>query len=277
MKHARFLAEGRIHHGTVTDDGQLLDEAGRSYGVVEGASRTDTVRGLRHYEAQPLGSGRAASDSRVVWLPPVAPPKVIGLALNYADHAAELELQTPEAPALFLKPLTSLTGHRSPVVAPPNIEYMHYEVELAVVIGRPGRRIARADAYDYVKGYTIANDVTIRDFVGNLYRPPVKAKGFDTFTPVGPWMIDRDDLPDPNNVGVRTFVNGELRQEGNTRDFVNDIPAIIAYISEFMTLEENDLILTGTPKGLSHIYPGDLMRLEVDGIGALENPVVAEE
>lgn len=247
MKHARFLVQGRVHRGTVAEDGTLLDEAGQPH----------------------------APDA-VVWLPPVVPPKVIGLALNFADHAAELSLRTPEAPALFLKPRTSLTGHRSPVIAPPNIEYMHYEVELAVVVGRDGRRIAARDAYGYVKGYTIANDVTIRDFVGNLYRPPVKAKGFDTFTPVGPWMIDRDDLPDPNNVELRAYVNGELRQQGNTRDFVNDIPALIEYISDFMTLEENDLILTGTPKGLSHIYPGDLVRLEVSGIGALENPIVAE-
>jgi 5-oxopent-3-ene-1,2,5-tricarboxylate decarboxylase / 2-hydroxyhepta-2,4-diene-1,7-dioate isomerase len=247
MKHARFLAAGRIQHGAVTDDGTLLDAA-----------------------------GRRVREEGLVWLPPVAPPKVIGLALNFADHAAELELKTPEAPALFLKPLTSLTGHKSPVIAPPNIEYMHYEVELVVVIGPGGRRIARDNAYEHVKGYTIGNDVTIRDFVGNLYRPPVKAKGFDTFTPLGPWMIDRDDLPDPNNVTLRAYVNGELRQEGNTRDFVNDIPALIAYISDFMTLEENDLIFTGTPKGLSHVYPGDVMRLEIAGIGALENPVVAE-
>jgi 5-oxopent-3-ene-1,2,5-tricarboxylate decarboxylase / 2-hydroxyhepta-2,4-diene-1,7-dioate isomerase len=160
---------------------------------------------------------------------------------------------------------------------PPNIEYMHYEVELAVVIGRRGRRVKAGDAHDYVKGYTIANDVTIRDFVQNLYRPPVKAKGFDTFTPLGPWMIDRDDLPDPGNVALRTLVNGELRQEGNTRDFVHDIPAIIEFITDFMTLEADDVILTGTPEGLSHIYPGDQLRLEVDGIGALENPVVGED
>lgn len=247
MKHARFLAGGRIQHGAVSDDGTLLDAA-----------------------------GRRVHEEGLVWLPPVAPPKVIGLALNFADHAAELELKTPEAPALFLKPLTSLTGHKSPVIAPPNIEYMHYEVELVVVIGPGGRRITRDNAYEHVKGYTIGNDVTIRDFVGNLYRPPVKAKGFDTFTPLGPWMIDRDDLPNPNDVTLRAYVNGELRQEGNTRNFINDIPALIEYISDFMTLEEDDLIFTGTPKGLSHIYPGDIMRLEIEGIGALENPVVAE-
>ena len=247
MRHARFLINGRIVAGTVTAEGTPLDAA-----------------------------GRPVREGDLIWLPPVAPPKVIGLALNFADHAGELELKTPEVPALFLKPLTSLTGHKSAVVAPPNIDYMHYEVELVVVVGPGGRRIKRADAMDHVKGYTIGNDVTIRDFVGNMYRPPVKANGFDTFTPLGPWWIDRDDLPDPNNVTLRTFVNGELRQEGNTRDFVNDIPALIEYISEFMTLEENDLIMTGTPKGLSHIYPGDVMRLEVEGVGVLENPVVAE-
>ena len=246
MRHARFFAGGRIQQGTVADGGQLLDAAGRAVG------------------------------GEFVWLPPVAPPKVLGLALNFADHAGELELKTPEVPALFLKPLTSLIGHRSAVVAPPGIEYMHYEVELAMVIGRVGRKVRRGDAYEYVKGYTIANDVTIRDFVQNMYRPPVKAKCWDTFTPLGPWWVDRDDIANPDDVNLRTFVNGELRQQGNTRDFVNDIPAIIEFITEFMTLEENDLILTGTPEGLSHLYPGDVMRVEIDGIGALENPVVGE-
>lgn len=277
MKRARFLAGGRIHHGTVTDEGYLLDEAGRLRGGVGPVAKGDAIEAMRPYQARELGQGASPPDEAVVWLPPVVPPKVLGLALNFADHAEELALKTPEAPALFLKPLTSLIGHGQNVVAPPGIEYMHYEAELAVVIGRPARKVKRADAYGYVKGYTIANDVTIRDFVQNLYRPPVKAKGFDTFTPLGPWMVDRDDLPDPDDVALRTFVNGELRQEGNTRHFINDIPAIIEYVSEFMTLEENDIILTGTPKGLSHIYPGDVMRIEVDGVGALENPVVADE
>ncbi len=276
MKHARFLVGGRIHHGTVTDEGYLLDEAGRLRGAIvpPGARNFQTLKPL---QAQPLGQSGNLIDNPVTWLPPVAPPKVLGLALNFADHAGELELQTPEVPALFLKPLTSLIGHGQAVVAPPNIEYMHYEAELAVVIGRPARKVKRERAYDYVKGYTVANDVTIRDFVQNLYRPPVKAKGFDTFTPLGPWWIDRDDLPDPDNVTLRTFVNGELRQEGNTRHFIHDIPAIIEYISAFMTLEEDDVILTGTPKGLSHVYPGDVMRVEVAGVGALENPIVADE
>lgn len=246
MRRARFIANGRHHEGRA-EQGQLRDEAGRIY-----------------------------DPETVTWLPPVDPPKVIGLALNYADHAAELELTTPEAPALFFKPRTSLVGHRAPVVYPAGVEYMHYEAELAVVIGRRCRRVAAERAYDYVRGYTVANDVTVRDFVANLYRPPVKAKGFDTFGPLGPWLVE-DEIADPSGLAVRAYVNGELRQQGNTAAFIHGVPALIEYISFFMTLEENDVILTGTPKGLSHVYAGDAMRVEVEGIGTLENPVVAEQ
>jgi len=147
------VAASRIHEGSVTEDGIVLD-----------------------------ARGRRVDEGSLIWLPPVVPNKILGLALNFADHAAELnkvDLPTamnPTAPVLFFKPLSSLNGHRAPVVAPPGIEYMHYEAELAVIIGRQCRRVARGDAYDYVRGYTIANDVTIRDFVQNMYRPPVKAK-----------------------------------------------------------------------------------------------------
>lgn len=246
MRKVRFAADGRVHDGeSVDSDSRVVSSQGKSYDPAD-----------------------------VVWLPPVVPQKVVGLALNYADHAEELGLASPEDPALFFKPLTSLTGHLSPVIAPPNVEYMHYEVELAVVMSRHARRVKSSDAMDYVLGYTIANDVTVRDFVHNFYRPPVKAKGFDTFGPIGPYLVI-DEIEDPTNLELRAYVNGELRQTGNTSLLVRDIPALIEYISEFMTLEPNDVILTGTPKGISHVYPGDVMRLEVDGLGALENTVVA--
>ena len=127
----------------------------------------------------------------------------------------------------------------------------------------------------HVRGYTIANDVNVRDFVTNFFRPPVKAKGFDTFGPLGPYLVV-DEIDDPNALELRAYVNDELRQTGTTSMFVRDIPALIGYISEFMSLEPDDVILTGTPKGLSHVYPGDVMRLEVDGLGSLENPIVAQ-
>ncbi len=247
MKRARFLARGRYHEGVLAGEGVLRDEAGREH-----------------------------REDDVVFLPPVEPRTMIGLALNYADHAAELQLAEPEDPALFFKPLNTLVGHRGPVVQPPGVEYMHYENELAVVIGRRCRNVGEGNALDVVRGYTIANELTVRDFVKNVYRPPVKAKGWDTFCPLGPYLVE-GEVADPHALELRTYVNGELRQRGNTRDLLRGIPEIIAYITAFMTLEANDIILTGTPKGVSHIYPGDLMRLEIDGLGALENPVVVGE
>ncbi|HEX6989403.1 MAG TPA: fumarylacetoacetate hydrolase family protein, partial [Bacillota bacterium] len=201
--------------------------------------------------------------------------KVIGLALNFADHAAELNMSSPEEPALFFKPSNTLVGHRAPVIYPDGVEYMHYEVELAVVIGRRCRRVSEADAMDVVKGYTMANDVTVRDYVRNFYRPPVRAKGFDTFCPLGPYLVT-GEIDDPHNLSLRAYVNGELRQEGNTAQLLRKIPELIAFITSFMTLDPDDIILTGTPRGISHVHPGDVMRLEVEGLGALENPVIAE-
>jgi len=152
---------------------------------------------------------------------------------------------------------------------------MHYENELVVVIGQRCRRVQPEHARDYILGYTIGNDVTVRDFVTNFYRPPVKAKNFDTFGPLGPYLVTADEVPDDGALTLRTFVNGELRQQGHTRDFIYTVPDLIAYLTDFMTLEPGDMIWTGTPKGISHIRPGDQLRLEIDGIGALENSVVA--
>ncbi len=245
MKRARFLVNGSLHEGSLVAPDVLRDEAGHEY-----------------------------STDAVVFLPPVEPHTMIGLALNYRDHASELSVALPQEPALFFKPLNTLVGHRSHVVYPRGIEYMHYENELAVVIGQRCRNVPEARAWEVVRGYTIANELTIRDFVWNFYRPPVKAKGWDTFCPLGPYLVE-GEIEDPHTLELRTYVNGELRQQGHTGDMIRSIPELIAYITAFMTLEANDIILTGTPKGVSHIYPGDRMRLEIDGLGALENTVVA--
>ena len=134
-----------------------------------------------------------------------------------------------------------------------------------------------ADALDHVKGYTIANDLVVRDFVINHFRPPVKPKNFDTFLPLGPFLVSAAAVPDPQALSMRTHVNGELRQEGTTADMLNDVASLIEYITEFMTLQEDDVLLTGTPKGISHVNAGDVIRCEIDGLGVLENRVVAEE
>jgi len=247
VRTARFLADGREHRGTPAEDGVLVD-----------------VGGHRH----PL--------DRVTFLPPVSPRTVIALALNYAEHAAEFDMAAPADPALFFKPPNTWIGHRAPVVYPSGATYVHYEVELAVVLGRRCRRVRAEDAMDAVKGYTIANDLVVRDFVRDFYRPPVKAKGWDTFCPLGPFLVTADEVPDPHDLELRAYVNGELRQKGHTGGMVRRIPELVEHISGFMTLEEDDILLTGTPRGVSHVYPGDVMRLEIDGLGALENPIVEE-
>jgi 5-oxopent-3-ene-1,2,5-tricarboxylate decarboxylase/2-hydroxyhepta-2,4-diene-1,7-dioate isomerase len=242
------VAGGRLEHVAVLDDGGVRTAAGRRF-----------------------------AEDAVTWLPPVEPGTILALALNYGDHAAELELERPAQPALFPKFHNALLGHRGTVVRPRGIRYMHYETELAVVIGRPVRRVPAETALEAVKGYTVANDLVVRDFVIDHFRPPVKPKNFDTFLPLGPALVDARDVPDPQALRLRTYVNGELRQEGNTADMLYGVAEIIAYVSEFMTLQENDVLLTGTPKGISHVHAGDTLRCEIDGVGVLSNRVAAEE
>lgn len=219
--------------------------------------------------------GQEIPVGQVVWLAPVVPSKIIGLALNYRDHAAELGLEAPPEPALFFKPPSSLTGHLGPIQYPQGATHCHYETEVAVVMGRRCRGVSAAEALDYVQGYTIANDFTCRDYITNMFRPPVRAKGFDTFCPLGPALFSPDSIPDPAHLNIVTRVNGEVRQHGNTNLLAMSIPEIIAYLSAFMTLEPNDVILTGTPEGISPVYPGDEIACEIEGLGVLINPVVA--
>ena len=220
--------------------------------------------------------GQRLTPSEWRWLPP-AHTAIYGLALNFADHARELNFaELPEEPIPFIKNPSSVVGHLTPVVRPAGVKYMHYEGELGVVIGRKARRVQRDAAMDYVSGYTICNDFTVRDFVGNFYRPPIKAKGFDTFGPVGPWIADAADVPNPHELSIQTRVNGELRQNGNTRDLIFGIPALIEWFSQFMTLAPGTIISTGTPHGLSDVKPGDTVEVRVEGIGSLVNPIVGE-
>lgn len=211
----------------------------------------------------------------VMWLPPIMPSKIVGLALNYRDHAEELGLAEPPEPALFLKPPSALTGHLRPIYYPAGATHCHYETEVAVVMGRRCRSVTAAQALDYVRGYTIANDFTCRDYITNFFRPPVRAKGFDSFCPLGPALYSADVVGDPGRLQIVTRVNGEMRQSGNSSDLLMAIPEIIAYLSCFMTLEPDDVILSGTPRGISPVYPGDRIECEIEGLGILANPVAA--
>ncbi len=247
MKHARIHLAG-VTQDAIERDGQLL-----------------------------LWDGRLAPFDAVTWLPPLAPvaqPRtILALGLNYADHAKELEFKAPQEPLVFLKGQSALTGHRTTTKRPPDVQFMHYECELTVIIGRKARNVKRDDAYAFIAGYTVANDYAIRDYLENWYRPNLRVKNRDATTPLGPWRVDIADVPNPMELALQTTVNGKVTQSGNTRDMIFDIPFLIEYFSSFMTLRPGDLILTGTPDGVVDCRPGDVVVTQIERLGALMNTI----
>ena len=225
-----------------------------------------------------LADGRVLAEADVVWLPPFEVGTIIALGLNYADHVAELRKEltvtTLDEPLVFLKGQGSLIGHRGETRRPAGVAFMHYECELAVVIGKTAKGVKAADAMAHVAGYTVCNDYAIRDYLENWYRPNLRVKNRDGGTALGPWLVDAADVVDPHALGLRTFVNGHLTQHGSTANMVKRIPALIEYLSGFMTLQSGDVILTGTPEGVVNVNVGDAVVCEIDGIGRLLNSLV---
>ncbi|KAB1128551.1 fumarylacetoacetate hydrolase family protein [Micromonospora sp. DSM 115977] len=254
---------------------------GMSFGVVEGEAEAGP-QGLTiaEIEGHPFGqitfSGARWALSDVRLLSPILPSKVVCVGRNYAEHAAEHGSEVPKEPLLFLKPSTSVIGPRDAIRLPIFSKQVEHEAELAVVIGAPGaRRADRAAAERAIFGYTCANDVTARD----LQRSDgqwTRAKGFDSFCPIGPWIttgLDVRDLEIRCEVG-RNPEEMEVRQLGRTRDMVFDVPALVSYVSHVMTLLPGDVVLTGTPAGVSPLLDGDTVTVRIEGIGDLTNPVV---
>ena len=221
-----------------------------------------------------LEDGSLVRETEVEWLAPVEPGAIFALGLNYADHARELSFKPPKEPLVFMKGPNTLCGHRCCTERPRDVLHMHYECELAVVIGRTSRNIPQASAYDYVAGYTVANDYAFREYLENYYRPNLRVKSRDASTPLGPWLVDAADVADPMNLRLTTTVNGRITQQGSTRNMIFSIAALIEYLSSFLTLSPGDLILTGTPEGLIDVAPGDEVVTEIEGIGRLVNTVV---
>ena len=228
-----------------------------------------------------LADGRTLEETAPVWLPPLAPTarprSIYALGLNYADHAKELAFKAPDEPLIFMKGESSLVGHRGVTLRPRDAAYMHYECELVVVIGRTARAVKRDDAYDFVAGYTVANDYAIRDYLENYYRPNLKVKNREGTTPIGPWLVDGRLVDDPMNLALTTRVDGKLTQEGSTRDMIFDVPFLVEYLSSFLTLQHGDLILTGTPEGLVDTPVGAVVETAVEGIGTLVNTIAADQ
>ncbi|WP_322012307.1 fumarylacetoacetate hydrolase family protein [Paraburkholderia sp. J12] len=223
-----------------------------------------------------LADGRVRDEHELVWLAPFEPGTIFALGLNYAEHAKELAFSKQEEPLVFLKGPGSVIGHRGVTRRPDDVTFMHYECELAVVIGHTAQQVQRADAMQHVAGYTIANDYAIRDYLENYYRPNLRVKNRDGGTVLGPWFVDAADIADVNALELRTFVNGELRQRGSTRDLVTGIAELIEYLSSFMTLAPGDVILTGTPEGVVNVNAGDEVVCEIDGLGRLVNRIASD-
>jgi acylpyruvate hydrolase len=223
-----------------------------------------------------------ATDDISLLPPVVRPGKVICLGLNYRDHAAESGMAVPEYPVLFHKVAGSLIGHNQPIVVPRISSKIDYEGELAIIIGRRGKYIAEDEAYTYIAGYTVANDVSARDLQFRTSQWTT-GKMLDTFGPLGPALVTRDEVPDPHTLAIKTILNGQVMQDGNTADMIFGVPYIVSYISEIVTLEPGDVILTGTPPGIGNsrspqvfMKPGDTIEVEIEQLGKLANPVAAE-
>lgn len=263
MRIARF-----VHPGSATA------QSGVAWGTVEGpagaAPEELTVAAIDGHPFGPLtftGDRWAFPDVRL--LSPFLPSKVVALGKNYSDHAKEMGGDAPSTPLIFLKPSTSVIGEGDSIRLPASSDEVHYEGELAVVIGTPARNVRREDALKHVFGYCAANDVTARD----QQRDDVqftRAKSYDSFCPLGPWV---ETVLDAADLQLVTRVNGTVKQDGRTSQMIHDVPTQIAFISAIMTLLPGDVILTGTPAGVGPLTAGDTVTVEIEGIGTLSNPV----
>ena len=241
-------------------------EGQEGYGALQG----EVVHALQGdiFGSYKLGDALAPLEAVTV-LAPVKPSKIVAIGRNYRAHAAEMGADLPKEPLLFLKPPSSVIGPGETILLPPQSSRVEHEAELAVIIGRRAKDVPWNAALTYVFGCTIGNDVTARD----LQRADgqwTRGKGFDTFCPLGPWIVTNLDTA---SVGIRARVNGVVRQDGHTRDLIFDVPYLVSYISKVMTLEPGDVILTGTPAGVGPLDAGDVVEIEIDNLGVLRNPV----
>jgi len=243
MKLVRFLAGNKIIHGRLEADRII---------PVDGAAAEQSY---------------ALSEVRL--LAPVSPTKVVAIGLNYRDHAEEVRLPIPEEPLLFIKPSSSIIGPQEPILMPPQSTRVDYEAELAVVIGKQARRVPSEQADEHILGYTCLNDVTARD-LQKRDGQWTRAKSFDTFCPIGPWV---ETEVDPSDLGIELYLNGERKQASRTSMLIFPVGRLVEFVSSVMTLEPGDIIATGTTSGIGPMKPGDTVEVRIEGIGSLVNPV----
>ena len=280
MKLLRYGAVGQEKPGVVDADGAIRDLSGvvaDLAGAALGRKSLDRIRAL-DLAALPLVQGAPRIG------PPVGVvPKFLGIGLNYSDHAAETGLPLPEVPIVFAKASSSVSGPNDPVLAPGDFKRMDYEVELGVVIGSPAKNVSEADALGHVAGYAICNDISERSLQKGGPGEWIKAKSYDTFGPLGPWLVTTDEIPDPQALDLALDLNGARMQTGSTATMIFGVAALVSYISTYMTLTPGDVITTGTPPGVGmarnprvFLKPGDEISATIAGLGEQRFRIVAE-
>ncbi len=286
MRLVTFKQEGMVGIGAMTDEGVVelhQADSGLPTEMVELLAGGQELLERAAQAVERFG-GRRWSDSEIELLAPILnPPKMFGIGENYAAHAVETGSQPPENVVVFAKYSTTIIGPDAPIVLPRISQKVDYEAELGVVIGAPGRHIPPERAYEHVVGYVPFHDVSARDYQLRTSQWTL-GKNFDTFSAMGPALVTSDEVPDPHNLGIRCRVSGETLQDANTGDMIFDIPTLIAELSSVMTLQAGDVIATGTPQGVGMartpprwLRPGDVTEVDIDGLGILRNPVVAED
>ena len=280
MKLVRYGESGKEAPGLLDAQGVLRDASAL---VADWGGAEISPEKLAQVRSQSADALPVVEGSPRLGCPIAKVGKIVCVGLNYADHAAETGAATPAEPVLFMKAVTAISGPNDAVQIPPGSSKVDWEVELGVVIGKRTTRVSEANALAHVAGYVLANDVSERAWQMERGGTWDKGKSHDTFAPLGPWLVTTDEVPDPHQLGLWLEVNGQRMQNGNTRNFIFGVPQVISYISQFMTLEAGDVVLTGTPAGVGlgqkpapiFLKPGDVMRLGADGLGEQRQLCVA--
>lgn len=282
MKLIRVGEVGQEKPGVLLDDGTRLDASGFGSDYDEHFFASGGLEKLREWLRRNSSAAPRTSSSVRLGAPICRPSKIVCIGLNYRDHAAETGAEIPSEPVIFFKATTSLVGPNDALIIPKQAKKVDWEVELAIVIGKQALYVSQANALDYVAGYALHNDYSERSFQLERGGQWVKGKSADTFAPLGPFLATRDEIPSPGKLKLWLKVNGQTRQTSTTANMIFDVPTLVAYVSEFMTLLPGDVISTGTPRGVGlgmkppvYLKPGDVVELGIEGLGESRQEVVS--
>lgn len=278
---ARFGPAGLEKPGLIDSNGQLRDLSAHVNDITPDQLSDES---LARIAALPINALPVVNGNPRLGAPVTGVSKIIAIGFNYIDHAAEMAVEVPEEPLIFMKAVSALSGPFDDILSPRGVSKLDYEAELVVVIGKQARYVSTEDAPDYIAGYSTGNDVSERAFQRERAGQFVKGKSADSFAPVGPWLVTRARVQDVQNLSVWSEVNGQMRQQGNTNQMVFSAAEIVSYLSQFMTLNPGDLIYTGTPEGVGdgmnppqYLQPGDVVRIGVEGLGEIRQTVIAPQ